>query len=72
MARLQCNLGSILEARNISALSLSQAIDHRKNTIYELINNVDMDKKRIPASLIANVCEYLEISPNDLFSIIKE
>lgn len=72
MAKLICNLGAILKNKGISVLKLSQDIGHRRSTINELINEVDINYKRIPASLIANLCSYLQITPNDLFKVIEE
>lgn len=72
MAKLKCNLGDILKERGISALKLSQDIGHRRSTINELINEEDINYKRIPASLIANLCSYLKITPCELFEVIEE
>ncbi|TPG68922.1 XRE family transcriptional regulator [Brevibacillus laterosporus] len=69
MAKLKCNLGKILAEKKISALQLSIAINHRRSTINDLINKEDIDNNRIPASLIANICSYLKITPNDLFEV---
>lgn len=67
--RLKCHLGNILKEQGISALRLSKDIKYRRSTINDLINNTDMDKRRIPAQLIAKLCVYLDKEPNDLFSI---
>ncbi|WP_256710825.1 helix-turn-helix transcriptional regulator [Paenibacillus sp. FSL A5-0031] len=67
---LCCNLGEILKQKGISALQLSKDLNHRRSTINDLINNKDISTKRIPAQLIARICSYLDITPNDLFTII--
>ncbi|CDN42194.1 helix-turn-helix transcriptional regulator [Paenibacillus sp. P22] len=69
-AELRCNLGEILKARGISALKLSKDVDHRRSTINDLINSRDLNSKRIPAQLIARICVYLDVTPNDLFTVI--
>ena len=68
---LHCRLGEILKEKGISAAQLSKDIDHRRSTINELINNQDIMNKRIPAQLIARLCVYLDVTPNDLFVISK-
>ena len=72
MGRLRCNLKEILNNKGISMSQLSQDIDHRRPTISNLANNVNIDTARIPASLIAKICVYLAISPNDLFTVIDD
>lgn len=69
MAKLRSKLGAILKERGISAAQLSMAINHRRSTINDLINKEDLDNNRIAGSLIANVCAYLKITPNDLFEV---
>ncbi|MGG1659483.1 helix-turn-helix domain-containing protein [Brevibacillus sp. NRS-1366] len=69
MAKLKSNLGVILKERGISAAQLSTAISHRRSTINDLINKEDLDNNRITGSLIANICSYLKITPNDLFEV---
>lgn len=72
MAKLRCNLKEILEEKSISINQLSKDIDHRRQTINELANNTNIESNRIPASLIAKICAYLNITPNDLFTVIKD
>ncbi|WP_169083251.1 helix-turn-helix domain-containing protein [Paenibacillus sp. PL91] len=67
---LRCNLGELLKQKGISALQLSKDLDHRRSTINDLINNKDISTKRIPAQLIARICAYLDVTPNELFTII--
>ncbi|MFD0675298.1 MULTISPECIES: helix-turn-helix domain-containing protein [unclassified Paenibacillus] len=71
-ADLHCTLGEILKEKGISALQLSKDIDHRRSTINDLINNREISSKRIPAQLIARICVYLEITPNELFQVIHK
>ncbi|SFS76151.1 helix-turn-helix transcriptional regulator [Paenibacillus sp. 453mf] len=71
-AILQCNLGNILKEKEISALKLSKDLDYRRSTINDLVTNREMEHKRIPATLIARLCVYLEITPNDLFTVTYE
>ncbi|MEC0180661.1 helix-turn-helix transcriptional regulator [Paenibacillus peoriae] len=68
---LYCKLGEIIEKHDVSALKLSEDIDHRRTTITDLIHNKDMVNKRIPASLITKLCVYFDVTPNDLFEIRK-
>lgn len=66
---LICKLSDILESHNVTAYKLSKDIDERIGTIYKLSNNQDMGNSRIPAVLIAKICGYFEITPNDLFEV---
>lgn len=66
---LICNLRELLSRKNISANKLSHDINERRSTINDLINNKQMDKRQIPARLIAKICIYLDVSPSDLFEI---
>ncbi|WP_106766464.1 helix-turn-helix domain-containing protein [Paenibacillus faecalis] len=66
---LYSKLGELLDKHGISALKLSEDIDHRRSTINELVHNKDMESKRIPASLIAKLCAYFDVTPNDLFEV---
>lgn len=68
-AKLKCHLGEILKERGISALQLSKDINFRRSTINNLINNRDMDSRRIPAQLIAKLCDYLDVTADDLFTV---
>jgi DNA-binding Xre family transcriptional regulator len=68
-ANLYCMLGEIMKEKGVSALQLSKDLNHRRSTINDLINNNDMSNRRIPAQLIARICVYFDITPNDLFRI---
>ncbi|WP_339273683.1 helix-turn-helix transcriptional regulator [Paenibacillus sp. FSL W8-0187] len=48
---------------------LSKDTGERIGTIYKLVNNQDLNSVRIPASLIVNLCSYLDVTPNDLFEV---
>jgi DNA-binding Xre family transcriptional regulator len=73
MVILHCHLSEIIEAKHkdLSINALSKAVGFRRDTITDLLNNHEMDKRRIPAQLIANLCEYFNITPNELFSLKK-
>jgi putative transcriptional regulator len=71
-AFLRCNLGEILKEKGVSALHLSKEVEHRRSTINDLINNNDIDSRRIPAQLIARICAYLNVTPNELFTVVYE
>jgi DNA-binding Xre family transcriptional regulator len=66
---LICRLREILIERNISANKLSNDIIERRSTLNNLINNKEMDKRQIPARLIAKLCFYLNITPSELFEV---
>ncbi|MCM3271153.1 helix-turn-helix domain-containing protein [Paenibacillus elgii] len=68
---LYCKLGEILKQHDISVLKLSEEINHRRTTIMELVHNMNMDNKKISSSLIAKLCGYFNITPNDLFEVRK-
>ncbi|MGC6588063.1 helix-turn-helix domain-containing protein [Paenibacillus sp. Dod16] len=57
------------DKHEVSGLKLSKDIDHRRSTINELIHNKEMENKRIPASLIAKLCAYFDVTPNELFEV---
>jgi DNA-binding Xre family transcriptional regulator len=69
---LHCRLGEILKEKEMSALQLSMEVKHRRATINDLINNREMNKKRIPAQLIARICTVLDITPDQLFRVKKQ
>ncbi|MEK3733783.1 helix-turn-helix transcriptional regulator [Paenibacillus sp. FSL M8-0334] len=66
---LYSKLGELIDKHGISALKLSEDIDHRRSTINELVHNKEMENKRIPASLIAKLCAYFNVTPNELFEV---
>lgn len=69
MFSLHCNLATILAEKEITPYKLSKEISERIGTIYKLANN-DIGGARLPASLLANVCGYLEITLDELFTIV--
>lgn len=69
---LYCNLKTILKEREISVNKLSIEIDERRSTINDLVNNIDMKNRRIPATLLAKLHIYLKISFDDMFDVIKK
>jgi DNA-binding Xre family transcriptional regulator len=66
---LYCKLESILDDNNVTAYKLAKDTGERIGTIYKLVNNKDLDNSRISGSLIAKICGYFEITPNDLFEV---
>lgn len=68
-AILVCKLKGILAEKNISANKLSNAINERRSTINDLINNKEMEKRQISARLIAKICCYLNVTPSELFEV---
>lgn len=71
MVTLYCHLSELMKQKDLSINALSKEIGYRRDTLSDLINNHEMDKRRIPAHLIAVLCDYFSISPNELFSIKK-
>ncbi|GKV57020.1 hypothetical protein NCCP2222_29670 [Sporosarcina sp. NCCP-2222] len=69
---LNCRLKDILHSKNLSANKLSNDIDERRTTINDLVNNKEMEKRQIPARLIAKLCAYLDITPSDLFEVTRK
>ncbi|MDM5155669.1 helix-turn-helix transcriptional regulator [Bacillus sp. DX1.1] len=59
----------MMKAQKISANQLAITIEERRPTINNLINNKEMDKRQIPARLIAKLCIHLNVTPNDLFEV---
>lgn len=68
---LYCNLKELMKEKKLSANYLSNEIQERRSTINDMINNRDMDKRQIPARIIAKLCVFLDISPNDLFEVTE-
>ncbi|OMC76803.1 hypothetical protein BK125_17265 [Paenibacillus odorifer] len=69
MFSLHCNLAQILANKEITPYKLSKETNERIGTIYKLANN-DVEGARLPASLLANVCGYLDITLDELFTIV--
>ncbi|WP_405131384.1 helix-turn-helix transcriptional regulator [Paenibacillus sp. FSL H8-0317] len=67
---LICNLKVILEEKNITAYRLSKDTGERIGTIYKLVDG-KIEDARFPATLLANVCGYLNITMGELFTVIQ-
>ncbi|MFD2116039.1 helix-turn-helix domain-containing protein [Paenibacillus yanchengensis] len=67
--KLICNLNNILQTKNITPYRLAKDTQERIGTIYKLVSN-DIEDARIPATLIANICGYLNITMGELFTVI--
>lgn len=72
MANLRCNLKKIADMKGLNVNQIAIAVNHRPQTVFDLANNKDIETARIPASLIANLCVYLNVTPNDLFTVVVE
>lgn len=70
--KLQCHLKDILKEKNISIRKLSEEINERRLTISDLANNKEMNNRHIPASLLAKLRTYLNVSFDELFTVIEE
>ena len=70
--KLHCHLKEVLRERGLSEKKLSEEIGERTKTINDLANNKDMNSRRIPASLLAKLLTYLDVSFNELFTVVKE
>lgn len=68
--KLQCHLKKYLEEQDISVRKLSEEINERRDTINDLANNRDMNNRRIPASLLAKLMAYFDVTLDDLFTLI--
>lgn len=68
---MRFNLQELMIEKGISGNGLAKAIDERPATLHDLIENRDMDSRRIPARIIAKLCDYFDITPNELISIVK-
>ncbi|GGG82110.1 helix-turn-helix domain-containing protein [Paenibacillus radicis (ex Gao et al. 2016)] len=73
---LICNLDDILKEKNITPYRLSKDTGERIGTIYKMVGGKDgkvkIEDARFPATLLANVCGYLNITMGDLFTVIEE
>lgn len=63
---LQSNLKQLLDSRRMSIREFSRRIDFRFESVRQLCNN---ELTRIPVELIERVCEELNCTPNDLFTL---
>ncbi|KIL38507.1 hypothetical protein SD70_26080 [Gordoniibacillus kamchatkensis] len=66
---LYCHLEKALEKRDITPYKLAKDTGERIGTIYKLVNNKDLNISRVPLSLIANICGYLNITLDELFEV---
>jgi DNA-binding Xre family transcriptional regulator len=66
---LQSNLKELLHSRRISIREFSRMIDYRFDAVRLLHNN---ELKRIPAELIEKTCIALNVTPGDLFTVIRD
>ena len=69
LVQLKCNLKKILESQNVSVNFLSKEINERRSTLNDLVNNKEMDKRMIPARIIAKLCCYLDVDICELFTV---
>ncbi|OME94988.1 MULTISPECIES: helix-turn-helix domain-containing protein [Paenibacillus] len=67
---LICNLKTILEEKNVTAYRLSKDTGERIGTIYKMVDG-KIEDARFPATLLANVCGYLSITMDELFTVIQ-
>ncbi|GIO85085.1 hypothetical protein J25TS5_20170 [Paenibacillus faecis] len=67
---LICNLKTILEKKNVTAYRLSKDTGERIGTIYKMVDG-KIEDSRFPATLLANVCGYLSITMDELFTVIQ-
>ncbi|MFL7944445.1 helix-turn-helix domain-containing protein (plasmid) [Priestia megaterium] len=65
------SLKKYLEEQDISVRKLSEEIDERRDTINDLANNRDMNNRQIPASLLAKLMMYFDVTLDDLFTLIE-
>ncbi|MFZ7823879.1 helix-turn-helix domain-containing protein [Priestia sp. 40] len=70
--KLQCHLKKYLDEHEISVRKLSEEINERRDTINDLANNRDMNNRRIPASLLAKLMTYFDVTLDDLFTLIED
>ncbi|MCM3202893.1 helix-turn-helix domain-containing protein [Paenibacillus illinoisensis] len=65
---LICNLKTILEEKKVTAYRLSKDTGARIGTIYKMVDG-KIEDARFPATLLANVCGYLNITMSELFTV---
>lgn len=67
---LICNLDDILKKKNITPYRLSKDTGERIGTIYKMVDG-KIEDARFPATLLANVCGYLNITMGELFTVAQ-
>lgn len=63
MATLKSNLKQIMDARGLTIRQVSRDIDHRFGSVRQMYND---EMERFPRDLLAKLCTYLGVTPNDL------
>lgn len=67
---LTCHLKDLANKHGYNASTLANATGERRTTLGQLMNDQgNMHKRRIPANLIANLCHFFNVTPNDLFEV---
>ncbi|HEY4623934.1 MAG TPA: helix-turn-helix transcriptional regulator [Solibacillus sp.] len=69
---LRFNLQKLLDEKGMSGNALARAINERPATLHDLIENRDMENRRVPARLIEKLCVFFEITPNELMYIERD
>ncbi|MFB5269108.1 helix-turn-helix domain-containing protein [Paenibacillus enshidis] len=65
---LICNLKTILEQKSITPYRLSKDTGERIGTIYKMVDG-KIEDARFPATLLASICGYLDITMGELFTV---
>jgi plasmid maintenance system antidote protein VapI len=69
---LKCKAKEIMDKKGITAYQMAKDLGVRRNTVNDIIRNNEMEKRRIPATLIAQMKVYLDCSFDDLFEVIEK
>lgn len=69
MSSLNSGLERILDERGLSIREVARAIDYRFDSVRLLHNN---KMERFPRDLILKLCDYLDVTPNDILEYKKE
>lgn len=69
---LHCHLETYLKEHDISIRKLAEELNESRATLNDLVYNRDMNTRRIPASLLAKLMTYFNVTLDDLFTLIEE
>lgn len=63
---LRSRLKSVLDEKGISVRQVAREIDYRPESVRQMYND---QMERFPRDLLSRLCQYLNITPNDILCI---
>lgn len=66
---MKSRLKDVLDERHLSVRKVAKDIDYRAESVRQMYND---QMERYPRDLLDRLCQYLNLTPNDLLSINKK